>query len=90
MNIQTDSLQCELEKISETRYKCKVLDLAEGNNNIIVQILEQGCPPASFPFEVTYTKPVAKTRNKPAVKEDVVITKKTKKTPVTPTPHLDI
>lgn len=90
VNIQTDSLQCELEKISETRYKCKVLALAEGINNIIVQILEQGCPPASFPFEVTYTKPVAKTRNKPAVKEDVVIKKKTKKTPVTPTPHLDI
>ena len=90
VNIQTDSLQCELEKISETRYKCKVLALAEGNNNIIVQILEQGCPPASFPFEVTYTKPAAKTRNKPAVKEDVVIKKKTRKTPVTPTPHLDI
>lgn len=90
VNIQTDSLQCELEKISETRYKCKVLALAEGNNNIIVQILEQGCPPASFPFEVTYTKPAAKTRNKPAVKEDVVIKKKTRKAPVTPTPHLDI
>ena len=85
VNIQTDSLQCELEKISETRYKCKVLALAEGNNNIIVQILEQGCPPASFPFEVTYTKPAAKTRNKPAVKEDVVIKKKTRKAPVTPT-----
>ena len=83
VNIQTDSLKCELEKISETRYKCKVLALNEGKNNIVVQILEEGCPPASFPFEVTYTKPSARTRNKPAVKEDVVIKKKT-------TPVLDI
>lgn len=89
VNIQTDSLICELEKISETRYKCKVLSLNEGNNNIVVQILEDGCPPASFPFEVTYTKPAARTKNKPAVKEDVVIKKKTKKAQ-TPTPHLDI
>lgn len=88
VNIQTDSLQCELEKISETRYKCKVIRLNEGNNNIIVQILEQGCPPATFPFEVTYTKPSERTRNKPAVKEDVVIKKKTKKTHTVP--HLDI
>ena len=88
--IQTDSLQCELEKISETRYKCKVLSLAEGDNSIIVQILEAGCPPASFPFEVTYTKPVPKTSKTSEVKEDVVIKKKTKKTSITPTPHLDI
>lgn len=87
VNIQTDSLQCELEKISETRYKCKVLALNEGTNNIVIQILEEGCPPASFPFEVTYTKPSARSRNKPAVKEDVVIKKKTK---VLSTPHLDI
>ena len=73
VNIQTDSLKCELEKISETRYKCKVLALNEGKNNIVVQILEEGCPPASFPFEVIYTKPSAKTRNKPAVKEGVEI-----------------
>jgi hypothetical protein len=88
VNMQTDSLQCELEKISETRYKCKVLALNEGTNNIVVQILEQGCPPASFPFEVTYTKPSARTRNKAAVKEDVVIKKKAKKAQVTP--HLEI
>lgn len=86
-NIQTDSLQYKLDKLSETRYKCKVLALNEGINNIVIQILEEGCPPASFPFEVIYTKPSAKTRNKPAVKEGVVIKKKTK---VMPTPHLDI
>lgn len=87
VNIQTDSLQCELEKISETRYKCKVFALNEGPNNIVVQIIEEGCPPASFPFEVTYTKPSAKAKNRSAVKEAVVIKKKTK---VLVTPHLDI
>ena len=85
--IQADTLQYELEKISETRYKCKILALNEGTNNIAVQILEEGCPPASFPFEVTYTRPSAKGRNKQSAKEDVVIKKKTK---VLPTPHLDI
>lgn len=74
-----DSLEYDLDKISETRYKCKVYNLQEGNNNIVVQIQEEGCPPVSFPFEVTYTKPVAKTRNKQKVKESVEITKKTKK-----------
>lgn len=88
--IQADTLLCELEKISETRYKCKVFALNEGNNNVVVQILEEGCPPASFPFEVTYTKPSARTGNKPAVKEDVAIKKKTKKTSVNSTPHLPI
>lgn len=91
VNIQTDSLQFELEKISETRYKCKVLALKEGLNNIAVQIFEDGCPPATFPFEVTYVKPVAKSHNKPEVKENVVIKKKTKKTvsPVTQ-PYIEI
>jgi hypothetical protein len=81
VNIKTvpDTLSCELEKISETRYKCKVYNLIDGNNSIVVQVKEEGCPPASFPFDVTYTKPVARTRNKPAVKESVTITKQTKK-----------
>lgn len=93
VNIQADTLRFELEKISETRYKCRVFALNEGINNIIVQILEQGCPPASFPFEVYYTKPSAKKKNKPAVKEKVEIRKKTRKalTPTpTPVPHLEI
>lgn len=90
VNIKTDSLQYDLEKISETRYRCKVYALNEGINNVVVQILEEGCPPTSFPLEVTYTKPSAKTGNKPAVKEGVAIKKKTIKTPATSTPHLDI
>ena len=78
VNILTDSLQYEYEKMSEFRYKCKVYSLEEGVNNIVVQILEQGCPPAAFPFEVEYHKPVARSRNKPAVKERVTIKKKEK------------
>ena len=81
INIQTDSLHFELDKISETRYKCKVLSLNDGINNIVVQIQEEGCPPTSFPFEVTYTKPTPRTRNKPASKETVKMEKK---------PHLAI
>lgn len=93
VNIQADTLRFELEKISETRYKCRLFALNEGVNNIVVQILEQGCPPASFPFEVAYTKPLAKEKNKPAVKENVVIRKKTRKAPTpapSPVPHLEI
>jgi len=74
--IRTDSLVSDLEKISETRYKCKIYDLREGVNNVVVQILEKGCPPATFPFEITYVKPVEKTRTAPAVAESVRIRKK--------------
>lgn len=76
VNILTDSLTYEYEKMSEVRHKCKVYSLKEGVNNIVVQILEQGCPPASFPFEVEYYRPVAKSKNKPAEKEKVTIKKK--------------
>lgn len=78
VEIKTDSLQTELAKISETRYKCKLFALAEGINNVNINILENGCPPSVFPFEITYIKPVKKTRNKPEVKEEVKIEKKVK------------
>lgn len=78
VEILTDSLHYEYEKMSETRYKCKVFSLKEGVNNIVVQVLEQGCPPAVFPFEVEYYKPVAKTKDKPEEKEKVTIKKKEK------------
>lgn len=92
-SIQTDSLLFDMEKISETRYKCKVYDLKEGINSIEVQVLEKGCPPVVFPFDVTYTKPVAKTDTKQVPKKKVEIKKRVPKTstpkPAT-TPHLDI
>lgn len=83
VHIVTDSLQTELEKISETRYKCKLYALAEGVNIVNINILEQGCPPAVFPFEITYTKPVKRTRHTPAKKEQVQIKKKSKAQPKT-------
>ena len=76
VDIKADSLQTKLVKISETRYKCELFALAEGINNVNVNILEDGCPPSVFPFEITYVKPVKKSRNKPAIKENVKIEKK--------------
>lgn len=79
VSVFADTLKVEREdKMSETRYKYKVYGLNEGVNNVIIQIVEQGCPPVSFPFEVEYHKPVAKTRNKPAEVEKVIIKKKPK------------
>ena len=81
VEIRTDSLRTELIKISETRYKCRMFMLAEGINNVNINILEDGCPPSIFPFEVTYIKPVEKTRTQPEVKEGVKIEKKVKAKP---------
>lgn len=94
VSVLADTLFVQREdKMSETRYKYKVEGLNEGINNIVVQVLEQGCPPASFPFEVEYHKPVAKTKNKPAEEESVVIKKKTKvqqSSPIPSTPRLEL
>lgn len=94
VSVLADTLSVQREdKMSETRYKYKVDGLNEGINNIVVQILEQGCPPASFPFEVEYHKPVAKTKTKPAEQEKVVIKKKAKvqqPTPTHSTPRLEL
>lgn len=94
VSVLADTLSVQREdKMSETRYKYKVEGLNEGINNIVVQILEQGCPPASFPFEVEYHKPVARTKTKPAEQEKVVIKKKAKvqqHTPTPSTPRLEI
>lgn len=81
--LQTKNLQTEIEKISETRYRCKAKGLANGVNAISVQVFEEGCPPVSYPFDVTYTKPAAPTAGRAAVAEKVVIQKKA-------TPHVDI
>ena len=91
VSIVADTLQYELEKVSESRYKCKVWTIGEGTTNIVVQLTEQGCPPAPYSFEVTYVKPAPKTKSKPATKENIVIRRKPKPAPVAkPTPHLEI
>ena len=41
-----------------------------------ISILEAGCPPSVFPFEITYVKPVEKSKDQPEVKEAVKIEKK--------------
>lgn len=78
VGIQADTLKTELIKLSETRYKCKVFSLAEGINNVSIDIHEDGCPSSVFPFEITYIKPVEKTKTTPEVKEEVKVEKKVK------------
>lgn len=75
VKIEADSISVEYEKISETRYKCLVSNLQEGNNNINIIVTEKGCPPSVFPFEIYYTKPVPKKRKE----ESVVVRKKSPK-----------
>lgn len=76
VEILTDSLQYSIFRRSESRRECKVYNLKEGVNNLVIQILEEGCPPAEFPFDVEYYKPVAKAQDKP--EEKVTIKKKEK------------
>ena len=84
----TESLRWEfVEKVSETRYKWKVYDLQEGINSIIVQILEEGCPPADYTFEVDYHRPAAPT----ATNTPVELKEKKKKRTTPPAKrHLEI
>lgn len=91
----TDSLTSEMEKVSETRYKCKVFNLREGINNIAIQVLEDGCPPASYNFEVEYTRPPEKQEAKKNAKKEEeeapkAVIKKAKKPAPKPTPRLEI
>lgn len=72
VRIEADSISVEYEKISETRYKCTVSNLQEGNNNLNIIVTEKGCPSSVFPFELFYTKPVPKKKTK----EEIIIRKK--------------
>lgn len=76
VKVVTDSITAYADKLSETRYKITLPSLSEGVNEFSVNILENGCPPQNFPFEITYTKPVAKSRNKKAVSAKAEIRKK--------------
>lgn len=67
------------DKITEKRYKYKVSNLREGNNNIVIEVVEQGCPPAVFPYQIEYHKPVEKTKTTPEKEATVAISKKPKK-----------
>jgi len=85
VRIEAEGISVEYEKISETRYKCLVSNLKEGVNNLDIYVTEKGCPSSVFPFEVFYSKPVPRKRQK----EKVVVRKKDtveKK----PTPRLEL
>lgn len=56
VSIQSGRHKTSLTKVSETLYRCQVFNLQEGVNTITVQVTEAGCPPSSYPFEVTYNK----------------------------------
>jgi hypothetical protein len=96
VSILSGNHKTELTKISESLYRCQVYGLQEGINTITVQVTETGCPPSSYPFEVTYNKAKAQqTTNRRPVK----IENKTKANPVLKQPaqpqkpnrpHLDI
>ena len=75
VKLYKDSLESPipLNKLSETRYKCDLLELTEGGNMIYITINEEGCPPLSFPKKITYTKPVKKSRKNPEVKGSIEV-----------------
>lgn len=72
VRIEADSVNVEQEKLSETRRKFLVSNLQEGVNNFNIYVIETGCPPSVFPFEIFYSKPVPRKKQK----EEVVIRKK--------------
>lgn len=72
VKIEADSITVEQEKLSETRRKFFVSNLQEGSNSLNIYVIETGCPPSVFPFEIFYSKPVPKKKQK----EEVVIRKK--------------
>ena len=50
-------------KITETRYTFDMY-LQEGENHIDIVLTEKGCPPQVFPYDINYTKPSARKRQK--------------------------
>lgn len=98
VSIQSGNHKTELTKVSETLYRCQVFGLKEGVNMITVQVTEAGCPPSSYPFEVTYNKAKAQ-QAAAAAQRPVKIENRTRANPVMPEPiqpkkpnrpHLDI
>lgn len=64
---EAEDVAVEYEKLSETRYKLVVSNLQEGNNNLSILVKEKDCPASVFPFEIFYTKPVPRKKEKEAV-----------------------
>lgn len=64
ISVEYDSVKLNLEKISETRYRCKIDSLKIGNNTFEVSLAEEGCPITIFPFDVYYEQKVIVEENK--------------------------
>ena len=70
--------RAELEKLSETRYKCRLLALAEGLNTLTIRVSDSGCPPSLFPLEIYYPKSGSKGRGGKSSGGQIKITTKGK------------
>jgi len=79
VSVNANGLNYTLDKISESYYRCHIKRLKEGDNAIVVQVTEQGCPPVSCPVDVTYNKPKAQGSSSAKKNETVAIKVKTKK-----------
>ena len=79
VELMTNDQPYSLTKLSATKYRCKLNNLAKDNNNVYVVVREEGCPPTVFPFEITVKRPTQKSGGK----SQVTIQKKqvTKDTP---------
>ena len=75
VKVITNGLLHSLDKTGDSSYRCEVHGLMEGFNIITVQVNEPGCPAYTFPLEVTYFAPEARTQGK----QDVTIKKADKK-----------
>lgn len=78
VNILLDSTEITANPITNISgyFNVPVELLREGINYLYVEVKEEGCPPIKKTFELTYTKPAKKTKNKPAVKEEIRIKEK--------------
>lgn len=76
LSLSPESLDGELQRESTTRGVCiiPVLTLEEGENYMFIELTEQGCPPISFPFTITYNK---SKKQKQPTKADFKISKTT-------------
>ena len=79
LDVLPDSMEVDIEKTSTTRGICRIplSVLEDGENYLFFKLTEQGCPPISFPYSITYNKPASKSKQKASVKTDYVIEKTT-------------
>ncbi|MBQ9355924.1 MAG: hypothetical protein IJT98_01340 [Prevotella sp.] len=61
VDLQTNGMRYEIERVSEIRYRFKIFGLQEGTNTFKALITEDGCPPFYFDFDVEYVKPTTQT-----------------------------